>query len=155
MLQVTIMNRFQILAVAVTAGLLGTGAMMASPQAAQADYETFSLAPGFEPNPSVGQGQSGGDRWIEGCGYINSEDSPDHVLKLTDNFDYLEIGIVSEGDLTLVMKQVETGETKCVDDSNGTLLPEFVGTWPAGTYHLWVGDWESAFYRYEIYIGYE
>lgn len=148
------MNCFQTSAMALTACLLGAGAMMTIPQAAKADSETFSLSPGFEPNPTVGSGQSGGDRWIEGCGYVNPEDSPDHVLKLTDNFDYLEIGIVADGDLTLFMKHLETGEVKCVDDSNETLLPEFYAEWSAGTYHLWVGDWESAFYRYEIYIGY-
>ncbi|MDJ0702320.1 MAG: hypothetical protein QNJ46_03490 [Leptolyngbyaceae cyanobacterium MO_188.B28] len=149
------MNCVHISAVTLTACLLGTGTMMAIPQTARADYETFSLSPGFRPNPVVGSGQSGGDRWIEGCGYVNPEDAPDHVLELTGNFEHLEIGVVADGDLTLVMKQVETGETKCVDDSTDSLLPEFAGTWPAGTYHLWVGDWESAYYRYEIYIRYQ
>ncbi|MFE4106019.1 hypothetical protein [Almyronema epifaneia] len=122
---------------------------------AKADYETFELSPNFMPNPVRGQGQSGGTVWRDDCGYVNTNDAPDHILELTADFSALRVSVVSPGDVTLFMRRQGTSETKCVDDSNGTLLPEFVGTWPAGRYHIWIGDWDGEFYPYEIYISHE
>lgn len=119
---------------------------------AKADYETFELSPNFTPNPVQGQGQSGGSVWHDDCGYINTNDAPDHILELRADFSALRVRVESAGDVTLFMRRQRTGETKCVDDSNGTLQPEFVGNWPAGVYHLWIGDWDGEFYPYEIFI---
>jgi len=142
------MNAFKIAATTLVTGCISLGVM----STAQAQYETFEISPGFTPDPLVGSGVSGGPDEVEGCGFINTADSPDHVLYVNNYFNYLSVSVESPGDVTLFMENIDTGETICVDDSNGTLLPEFAGEWPAGTYFLWVGDFDGGGYAYDIYI---
>ncbi|WP_204140390.1 hypothetical protein [Halomicronema sp. CCY15110] len=142
------MSVFKIAATTIVTGCISLGVM----STAQAQYETFEISPGFTPDPLVGSGVSGGPDEVDGCGFIDTADSPDHVLYVNDYFDYLRVSVESPGDVTLFMENIETGEAMCVDDSNGTLLPEFAGEWPAGTYFLWIGDFDGGAYPYDIYI---
>lgn len=146
------MNAFKTSTTLLTATLLGLGLATTLVSEAHADYETFEISPGFTPDPLVGSGLSGGPDEVDGCGFIDTYDSPDHVLYVDNYFDFLRVSVESPGDVTLFMESVDTGETMCIDDSNGTLLPEFAGEWPVGTYFLWVGDFDGAGYPYDIYI---
>lgn len=140
----------------VLASLMGIGGAIAQPEVAHAeDYESFSLQPGFLPDPVIGTGLSGGSRNSGDCGYVDTLDAPDHTLYIDESFDYLRLYVDAPGDVTLLMESETTGESICVDDSNGSLLPEFSGAWPAGTYNIWIGDFEnnpSGTYRYRLYI---
>ncbi|NER78342.1 MAG: hypothetical protein F6K42_01955 [Leptolyngbya sp. SIO1D8] len=146
------MNVFKTSTTLLTAGVLSLGMVAIAAPQVRAEYETFELAPDFYPDPAVGTGISGGERTTEACGFIDTADAPDHTLYLNEEFDYLRVYVESAGDVTLYMEWVETGEVICVDDSNGTLLPEFEGTWPAGTYNIWIGDFDQAGYPYQLYI---
>ncbi len=118
-------------------------------------YQSFSLAPGFSPDPVTGSGISGGaDPVPNTCGFggdINLAGSPDHILTVTQPFNYLRINVTSNDDVSFVMQNAQTGVFTCVDDSDGTLLPQFEGAVAAGTYYLWVGDFAAnTGFPYEI-----
>jgi hypothetical protein len=108
-------------------------------------YEDFELSPGFQPDPRVGSGTSGGTEDSGDCGTIDS--TPDHLLILTRDFDFLRISVEAPGDITLLVEK-PNGERVCSDDTLG-VLPEVVGSYPAGRYKIWVGDWGNS-YEYQI-----
>lgn len=113
-----------------------------------AAYESFTLSPGFRPDPAVGTGESGGSRQTS-CGYVDSAGAPDHVLTLQDAFEYLRVSVESEGDVSLLIEG--PGGQICSDDVVG-LLPEVEGYWPEGTYRFWIGDFNQAGYDYTLRI---
>lgn len=147
------MNFRQPAAVLAAAWALGAGVVLGLPQAAQAeDYAAFNLAPGFTPDPQVGTGLSGGTRLTDDCGYVDSADLPDHVLTLTESFEFLRARIEAPGDVTLLI----TGPDGrfCSDDVNG-LMPEISGSWSAGTYSVWIGDFVgdgAGTFRYQLML---
>lgn len=142
------MNAFKIATTILTAGCMSLGLITA----AQAQYETFEISPGFTPDPLVGIGTSGGPDETSDCGFVASAEDPDHVLYINDYFEYLNLAVEAPGDVTLLIENIETGETICIDDSYGTLLPVFESSWPVGTYLIWIGDFDQAGYPYELYI---
>ncbi len=146
------MNALKISATMLTAGLLSLGIVTTAAPEARADYETFAITPGFTPDPLIGTGISGGEYTVDGCGYVAGGENPDHILYVDADFDYLRLYVDSPGDVTLYMENVETGETICVDDSNGTLLPDFSSEWPVGTYFIWIGNFDQAGHPYDLYI---
>jgi hypothetical protein len=145
------MHIFKNSAAVITICALSGGAILGFPQLAKADYQSFSLAPGFTSDQAIGTGLSGGSNFTTDCGYIDAADAPDHVITLTRPFSFLRVGVEAEGDVTLIV----TGPDGryCSDDVNGA-MPEISGAWPAGTYEVWVGDWEgnnsSGTYHYQL-----
>lgn len=110
-----------------------------------AQYEDFELSPGFKPDPRLGSGTSGGTEDGGGCGEIDS--TPDHLMILSRDFDFLQISVEAPGDITLLVEKPD-GELVCSDDTLG-VLPEVSGSYPAGRYKIWVGDWGNS-YEYQI-----
>jgi hypothetical protein len=143
----------------ITAGL----GLLTTKNATAEDYESFTLAPGFQPNPVVGTGLSGGTRLVE-CytlesngetmveTYVDSADAPDHVVTVTQPFADLIASVESEGDVTLLIEGPDG--TYCSDDVDG-LMPAIAGSWSAGSYNIWIGDFVgdgSGAYRYELVL---
>ncbi|NEQ97731.1 MAG: hypothetical protein F6K30_13600 [Cyanothece sp. SIO2G6] len=141
------MNLFTKSANALAVILMSTGLTVGFAAQARADYESFVLQSGFTPDPQTGSGLSGGPRYTEDCGFIDSVDAPDHVIQLNESFDFLRAQASSNSDITLVI--VGPDGRYCSDDANG-LMPEISGYWPAGTYEVWIGDWDGGGYRYEF-----
>ena len=109
-----------------------------------ASYESFTLAPGFLPDPATGSGTSGGPRNASQFGSTAHgpcvgmiDNSPDHVMTLSGNFSYLRVSATSAGDVSLVI-QGPDGSYRCNDDAVG-LNPVVEGSWPAGRYNIFVG----------------
>ena len=149
------MNIPKTFAFVLAACAFGTSALIALPQAARADYQSFSLEPGFMPDPAIGTGLSGGGRATNDCGYVDAANAPDHVVTLTRPFQFLRASVEAEGDVTLLITGPEG--RYCSDDANG-LMPEVSGFWPAGTYQIWIGDFvdgRSGSHRYELYLSEE
>jgi uncharacterized protein YkwD len=120
-------------------------------------YESFSITPGFVPDPATGSGISGGgDPVPNACGFggdINLSGAPDHILTVEQPFNYLRINVSSDADVSFVMQNAQNGVFTCVDDSDGTLLPKFEGALAAGDYYIWVGDFApNTGFPYEIAI---
>ncbi|MEB3357565.1 MAG: hypothetical protein VKK04_12630 [Synechococcales bacterium] len=131
-------------------GAIATGCIWVNWGAiAWADYQSFVLSPGFEPDPQVGTGYSGGPRQTADCGFVGPSNTPDHVLQLLEPFSFLHALVEAPGDVTLLIEGPDG--RRCVDDADGN-LPEVVGGWSAGTYQIWIGDWERAGYRYSLYL---
>jgi hypothetical protein len=150
---------FILTACVITAGI----GLLTTKTATAEDYESFTLSPGFEPNPAVGTGLSGGTRLVE-CAtgesngettiqtYVDDADAPDHTVTLTDEIPNLSASVESDGDVTLVVEGPDG--TFCSDDVDG-LLPAISGDWPAGTYNIWIGDFvgdSSGTYRYQLVL---
>ncbi len=104
-----------------------------------------TLTPGFSPDPQTLRGTAGGpvdgsahgSTPLGGCfGSIPS--NPQHVLTLTEHFDWLSIQVTSSGDTTLVV-QGPIGWW-CTDDTVG-LNPGMSGQWAPGTYRVFVGSY--------------
>lgn len=158
------MNILKTCAIALTTCVMTAGVVLVGSQTASAeDYESFTLTPGFRPNPVVGTGLSGGTRLIdcytnESGGdtlvrtYVDSEDAPDHVVTVTRGFNNLSASVESDGDVTLVVEGPDGNY--CSDDVNG-LMPVISGDWPAGTYNIWIGDFVGdgrGAYRYRLFL---
>lgn len=119
-------------------------------------FGDFSLAPGFIPDPATGAGTSGGNDAVpSACGFggdINLSGTPDHVLTVVRPFSFLRINGTSTEDISLVIRDEQTGNFSCDDDSNG-LNPEISGPMAAGTYSIWLGDFDpSAGFPYQVSI---
>lgn len=147
------MNILKNSAIALTTCVLSAGVVFALPQQANAqDYGSFSLTPGFLPDPQIGTGMSGGVRSTSDCGYVDSADAPDHVLTVNEGFSYLRAYVEAPGDVTLLVEGPDG--RYCSDDVNG-LMPEISGSWPAGTYRIWIGDFAGpgqGTYRYQLFL---
>ncbi len=130
------------------AAVIATTAGAASAQEAQVfncldgqNYCDFVAAPGFLPDPLTSTGLSGGPEATPDCGNIDG--APDHSITLTQPFAFLRIYAESAGDVTLVVDG-PFGRV-CSDDAEGFgLNPEIARDWPAGSYRVWVGDWQPS-----------
>jgi hypothetical protein len=144
--------------------LLGSHAWLQIPAYAQFGqeeprtiFENVTLSPGFSPNPTTVHGISGGPQVASevsrraetatgACaGYIDR--TPDHVMVLTEFFDYLQLHVQSPEDTTLVIRG--PGGSWC-NDNYEDKNPGIAGQWLSGTYQIWVGSHESD--RYDPYI---
>ena len=135
------------------------GAIAAAPVALAEDYESFQLASGFAPDPIIGTGETGGPlqaaevtetRSTEtgSCiGYIDT--TPDHSITLNNNFEYLNVGVESNSEASLVIFG-PNGEVWCNSGHN----PSIYGEWEAGNYEVYVGNTanQGVGARYELYI---
>jgi hypothetical protein len=146
------MNILKKSAIALTTCVLSAGIVFV-PQPAQAqDYGSFNLTPGFLPDPQIGTGLSGGGRSTSDCGYVGAADSPDHVLTVNGEFSYLRAFVEAPGDVTLLVEGPDG--RYCSDDVNG-LMPEIAGSWPSGTYYIWIGDFagpSQGTHRYQLFL---
>lgn len=143
------MNILKHSAIALSACAMTTGLTIGVAQQANADYQSFSLAPGFMPDPQIGSGYSGGPRQTSDCGFVDTTQAPDHVVRLAQPFSFLRASVESSGDVTLLIEGPDG--RFCSDDVNG-LMPEISGYWPAGTYNVWIGDWDRGGYRYQFHL---
>lgn len=148
-------------------GVIGT-VMLSLPGMAQFPptapiFEQVTLSPGldFIDDPIVLEGISGGSipaRQVAGrldtptgacLGFV--ERAPDHVLTLTDFFDYLSLRVSSPEDTMLVVRG--PGGSWCNDDYAGSTNPGLAGQWLAGTYEVWVGSYhDRAYHPYQIQL---
>lgn len=123
-------------------------------------FRPITLSPGFNPDPLLVGGISGGWQAAEVqagrgetetgiCwGYVSEQ--PDHRLVLTEFFDYLTVGVTSAGDTTLVISG--PGGTWCSDDAQGH-NPRIGGQWLPGTYQVWVGSADAdAYFVYDLQL---
>jgi hypothetical protein len=120
--------------------------------AQRSNFGTITLTPGFTPDPHVAAGTSGGEANASTVnsqcrGWISS--TPDHILVLRSDFNFLRIFAEAEGDTTLVI-QTPNGQVRCNDDTYGR-NPSVEGTFTAGTYRVWLGSYaEGENLRYQL-----
>lgn len=107
---------------------------------ARSDSHSLLLSPGFSPDPLVMTGISGGTQTTPDCGFIKTG-SPNLTVTLTDAFQFLQAAVTAAGDVTLLV-EAPSGRRICSDDVNG-LMPQISGAPPAGTYKIWIGDYQA------------
>lgn len=93
------------------------------------------IEPGFEPDPLVLTGTSGGSQASKNCGMIGA--TPNHVINLGQKFNYLRFIVQSAGQPTLFIEG-PNGST-CVQGLPGQNI-EDSGLWVEGQYSIYVGD---------------
>lgn len=121
-------------------------------------FENITLSPGFRPDPESLRGISGGEvaaRTISErietstgpcVGFVDRQ--PDHIISLTESFDYLSVEVESPEDTTLIISG--PGGTWCNDDLQGK-NPAIIGQWLAGNYRIWVGSYQrNKFHPYVV-----
>lgn len=111
--------------------------------------QPIQISPGFQPEPLVVKGTSGGSVQSQGCGTIGAR--PNHVLTLTANFNYLRINVQGDGKPTLLIKS--PGGTSCVpaDNVSGGKI-QVPGYWEKGIYSIYVGDLGGGEHPYSLSI---
>jgi len=110
------------------------GSLMFAPIPSHAEVEALPALP-----HSV-TGQSGGNSYTNDCGYVS--DVASYAFRLTEATSDLSATVSSSAigaDMTLTIKGPD-GRI-CLDDTNTGLMPSHEGSWPAGDYQVWVGDW--------------
>ena len=128
------------------------------PVSAQTDVVT--LAAGFTPNPTVLVGTGGGDR--PAAEVVNTRNSPTgpclgfistqphEEVTLNSRFSNLEMRVEADLDTTLIVAGPDG--VWCNDDS-GSQNPAIAGEWLAGSYRIWVGNYQAGEVpRYELSI---
>lgn len=99
--------------------------------------QPVQLAPGFAPDPLVVTGTSGGSQASQSCGMIGA--TPNHVINLSANFNYLRFSVQSAGQPTLLIQGPNGSSCVQADSfSKGTI--QLPGYWEKGTYSVYVGD---------------
>ncbi|MEM9190897.1 MAG: hypothetical protein AAGF12_17055 [Myxococcota bacterium] len=106
------------------------------------NFGTVTLQAGFTA-PHVVEGRSGGTTdassvSAECVGTIDS--TPDHALELSAAMAGLRIFAAAEEDITLVIQKPD-GSYLCNDDSDGTNPMVSMESFPAGTYKIWIGNY--------------
>ncbi len=99
--------------------------------------QAVQLSPGFQPNPMVVNGTSGGGTATQGCGMINAK--PNVVLTLNANFNYLRFNVQSTGQPTLLIKGPSGISCVPADKLSGGNI-QAPGYWEKGIYSIFIGD---------------
>jgi len=118
--------------------------LLASTSVTAKDYENFEIGPGF--GSRMGTGLTGGsvdastlDRQC--VGYI--DDTPDHIIEVTSEV-VITFTVSSDTDSVLAVKRRGSQyKAVCIDDSAKGGDEEVTGTFPAGTYEIYVGNFEE------------
>lgn len=120
-----------------------------------ANFDDVNLRPGFLPDPHVVTGIAGGTDDASRYGRTDHgpcrgaiSTHPDHVLTVERGFSYLRIRAFSDGDTSLVIRG-PNGLLYCNDDAVG-LDPQIEANFPAGTYEIYVGDYNNAYSDYRL-----
>ncbi len=130
----------------------GQGAPLASDETSHeepgeeaSNFGSITLGPGFDPDPHLARGTSGGSVAASSLsnecrGYVSSQ--PDHILVTTGDFAELRILVNAVGgDTTLVIRRPD-GSYLCDDDSEG-INPVVAAPFPAGEYAVFVGSYTA------------
>ncbi len=129
--------------------------------------DAMVVAPRVRVRSRFGQVRVGGRiraRWVQGQaeGDIDSGSlglpascrgyyagTPEHLLRVTGDVDYLRLETDAQGDPTLMLV-AEDGSVYCDDDGGEGLNSRIEGSFPPGTYRVYVGSYQprtSATYR--------
>jgi hypothetical protein len=121
------------------------------------NFGTISLSSGNEPVKTEVTGYTGGsyslsaisnrDREKNACiGF--ADPNPDHILVLEKDFADLKILIKSGIDTTVLIKGPDETTIRCGDDTGKSKDASIKDiNWKRGTYHVWVGTFDSGVKR--------
>jgi hypothetical protein len=112
-----------------------------------ASAQTVQLAPGFNPNPKVFTGTSGG-RTSSSCGNLPA--NPSQTVTLTQAMN-LVFSVQGANSLTMMIKSPDGGTFCVISDGSGAPLQQ-PGYWNAGTYAIYIGDQASSGNAYQLSI---
>jgi hypothetical protein len=105
----------------------------------------ITIAAGFAPDPRVVEGHAGGPvdatRSHPACVGFHGEE-PDHMLVLETAFDELHVLATSAMDVTLVVRRPD-GTMMCNDDFQESHPGLTLSPAPAGSYQVWVGNYDE------------
>ncbi|HEY9890252.1 MAG TPA: hypothetical protein V6D37_00280 [Candidatus Sericytochromatia bacterium] len=109
--------------------------------------QPMQITPGFQPDPLTVTGTSGGSQASKGCGMIGA--TPNYVVNLANNFNYLRFTVQGAGQPTLLI-QGPNGSS-CVQAVPGGNI-EVPGYWEKGSYSIYVGDRAGTQHPYTLTI---
>ncbi len=108
-----------------------------------------TINPGFQPDPLVVSGTSGGSQASKGCGMIGA--TPNYVVNLATNFNYLRFSVQSAGQPTLLIKAPNGSSCVQADSLSGGKI-EAPGYWEKGSYAIYIGDRAGGQHPYTLRI---
>ncbi len=147
-------------AFALAAGAVSDFSQLAAQPTPPFLFENITLSPNFNPDAIAIRGISGGTIWARELAARKetetgpcvgfADEQPDHVLTLTNFFNYLSLQVDSPADTTIIVRG--PGGTWCNDDViNQGKNPGIFGQWQAGTYQIWVGSFnKNQYHPYRI-----
>lgn len=120
------------------------------PSSAQSVGKKITLGYRFEPDPLILEGISGGKLQAievvktEGTitGFCNGfvSNKPNHILVLSNFFEFLKIEVDSSIDTTIIVEG--PGGVWCNDDYDN-VNPGIEGQWKPGRYRIWIGSYQE------------
>lgn len=111
--------------------------------------QPVQITSGFKPDPLVLTGTSGGSQIGKGCGNVGA--TPNHIVKLDENFNYLRFSVQSDGQPILFIK-APSGNSCVQADRFSEGKVEAPGYWEKGTYSIYVGDRADGQHNYKLSI---
>lgn len=111
--------------------------------------QTIQITSNFQPDPMVVTGSSGGSQINKSCGMMGA--SPDHVITLNENINYLRFSVQSDNQPTLLIEGPNGSSCVQADSFSGGKI-ETPGYWEKGTYSLYIGDRAGGQHPYTLSI---
>ncbi|MEM6954432.1 MAG: hypothetical protein AAF411_11055 [Myxococcota bacterium] len=107
--------------------------------------QSVSLEPGLMPDPYALEGRAVGRISSRRLGLPDScpgfwSRQPQHYVSMPRGFRYFRLDAVASDDTTLAIVTPD-GQVLCDDDGAGNLNPRLHGSFPAGTYAVYVGTY--------------
>ncbi|MBD1861288.1 MULTISPECIES: hypothetical protein [Trichocoleus] len=125
-----------------------TALVVALTVAGSAQSKPLPVAPGFQPDPQVLTGTSGGAKSSD-CGYVSN--TPSQVIQVTQAVPYLRFAVQSEGQPTLLIDG-PGGRFCSLADTYSQKPAQISGFWSPGTYSVYVGDRGQGQHAYRLSI---
>ncbi|AFZ11735.1 hypothetical protein Cri9333_0818 [Crinalium epipsammum PCC 9333] len=113
-------------------------ALIFSSTGAALSGSVIALNPGFKEDPMTFSGKSGGTKQTPDCGKVAA--TPNHQIKMTQDFQYLRFSLQSSGNPTLLIQEPGGKRTCLSADSFSEGNIESPGYWKQGLYSIYVGD---------------
>jgi hypothetical protein len=115
-------------------------------EAAQVEPTATVLHPGFRQDPTVLTGRVAGRTPSQRLGLPETcaghwAENPQQVLQLPNGMRYLRVDAMATEDITLAVVTPD-GQVWCDDDGAGGTNARLAGTFPPGTYAVFVGTYE-------------
>lgn len=111
--------------------------------------QPIQLQPGFQPDPLVVNGTSGGSQANTNCGVTGA--TPNHQVNLGGNFNYLRFSVQSSGQPTLLIEGPSGSSCIQADSLSGGKI-QAPGYWEQGLYKISIGNRTEGQHSYTLSI---
>jgi hypothetical protein len=111
--------------------------------------ESLELSSNLPSDPITFNGTSGGSK-KSNCGAIAT--SPNHVLNITDQINYMRIAVKTEAGNPTLLIDGPGGRFCILANKTSEIVAQMSGVWLPGKYSIYIGDRQGGKNAYTLYF---